>query len=155
MKLSNLPTSKWLCPDGGSGLVPKFGSVTQLCLTLCDPMDCSTPGFPVLHHLPDLLKLMSFESMIPTISFSVVTFSSRLQSFPASGSFLISWLLASGCQSIRASASTSVLLMNIQSWFTLGKIDWFDLLAVQGTLKRLLQHHSSKASVLRCSEFQG
>ena len=83
----------------------------------------------------------------PTISSSVVPFSSFLQSFPASGSFLMSWLLASGCQRIRVSASASVLLMNIQNWFTLGKIDWFDLLAIQGTMNILLQHHSSKASI--------
>ena len=86
-----------------------------------------------------------------TISSSVVPFSC-LQSFPASGSFPMSQLFASGGQSIRASASTSVLPMNIQDWFPL----WWtflDLLAVQGTLKSLLQHHSSKASILWCSAF--
>ena len=56
----------------------------------------------------------------PTISASVVPFSSRLQSFPASGSFQMSWLFTSGGQSIRVSASTSVLPMNIQDWFPLG-----------------------------------
>ena len=55
---------------------------------------------------------------------------------------------ASGDQSIGASASASFLLMNISFW-----IDWFDLLAIQGTLKSLLQHHSSKASILQCSDF--
>ena len=87
----------------------------------------------------------------PTISSSVVPFSSCLQSFPASRSFLMSQFFASGGQSIGASASTSVLPMNIQDWFF--RIDWFDLLAVQGTLKNLLQHHSLKASVLRHSAF--
>ena len=79
----------------------------------------------------------------PTISSSVAPFPSTLQSFPASGYFPVSWLFALGSQSIRASAS--VLPMNSQGWFPLGLIDWFDLLAVQGTLKSLLQHQSLKA----------
>ena len=82
----------------------------------------------------------------PTISSSVVLFSSCLLSFPASGSFPVSWLFTSGGQSIRDSASASVLPMNIQSWFPLGLTD---LLAVQGTLKSLLQHQSLKAPILR------
>ena len=86
----------------------------------------------------------------PTISSSVAPFSSCLQSFPASESFLMSQFFASGGQSIGTSALESVLPMNIQGWF---RIDWFDLLAVQGTLKSLLQHHSSKGSVLQCSAF--
>ena len=84
----------------------------------------------------------------PTISSSVVPFSSHLQSFPASGSFQMSQLFASGGQSIDISPSTSVLPMNTQDWFPL-RMDWLDLLAVQGTLKSLLQHHNSKASILR------
>ena len=86
----------------------------------------------------------------PTILSSVMPFSCP-QSFPASGSFPVSWLFASGGQSIGASASASVPPMNIQDWFPL--IDWFDLLAVQGTLKSLLQHHSSRASILQRSAF--
>ena len=69
--------------------------------------------------------------------------------FPASRSFPMSQLSASGGQSIGASAS--VLPMNIQGCSS--GMDWLDLLAVQGTLKSLLQHHNSKASVLRCSVF--
>ena len=72
----------------------------------------------------------------PTTSSSVVPFS-RLQSFPASGSFPMSWLFTSGGQNIRASASALVLAMNIQGLISF-RIDWFDLLAVQGTLKSLL-----------------
>jgi len=87
----------------------------------------------------------------PTISSSVVPFSC-LQSFPASGSFLMSQFFTSGSQSIGISALASVFPMNIQDWF-FSRIDWFDLLAVQGTLKSLLQHHSSKASVLQLSAF--
>ena len=87
----------------------------------------------------------------PTIASSVIPFSSFLQSFPASGSFLMSKLFTSGGQSIGASASALVLPINIQGWSF--RIDWFDLLAVQGTLKSLLQHHSSKASILQRSAF--
>ena len=88
----------------------------------------------------------------PTISSSVISLSSCLQPFPASGSIPVSQFFTSGGQSIGASASASVLPMNIQGWFPLGS-DWLVLLAVQGTLKSLLQHHSSKASVLRCLAF--
>ena len=78
---------------------------------------------------------------------SVVPFS-RLQSSPASESFPMSWLLASGSQSIGASAQPSVLSVIIKGWFPLGWTGWLDLLAVQGTLKSLLQHHSSEAYCL-------
>jgi len=80
----------------------------------------------------------------PTILSSVIPFSSCLQSFRASGSFPMSRLFTSGGQSIRALASASILPVNIQGWFPLG-LNWFDLFAVQGILKSLLQHHSSKA----------
>ena len=86
-----------------------------------------------------------------TISFSVVPFFSCPQSFPPSESFPMSWLFTSGGQSIGASAS--VLLINIQGWIPLGLTGLTSLLAVQGTLKSLLQHHSSKTSVRMCSAF--
>ena len=88
----------------------------------------------------------------PTISSSVIPFSSCLQSFPASGSFSISQFFASGSQSVGVSASASGLPMNIQDWFPLG---WTDLIALlsKGTLKSLLQHYSSKASIFLCSAF--
>ena len=89
----------------------------------------------------------------PTISSSVISFSSHLQPFPASGSFQMSQSVASHGQSIGVSASTSALPMMTQDWFPLGWTGWMDLLAVQGTLKSLLQHHSSKASILWCSVF--
>ena len=87
----------------------------------------------------------------PTISSSVVPFSSCRQSFPESGSFPMSQLFASGDQSIGASASTSVFPMNTQDWSPLAWTGWISL-PVQGTL-RSLQHHSSKASILQCSAF--
>ena len=79
-----------------------------------------------------------------TISSFAALFSICLQSFPGSGSFPVTWLLASGGQSTGALASASVL-PNEYSGLISFRIDWFDLLAVQGTLKSLLQHHSSKA----------
>ena len=86
----------------------------------------------------------------PTISSSVIPFSSCPQSFPASGSFQMSQLFTWGGQSTGVSALTLVLPMNTQNWSALG---WLDLLAVQGTLKSLLQHHRSKASILWHSAF--
>ena len=88
-----------------------------------------------------------------TTSSSVVPFSSCLQSLPASGSFPMSQLFPSGGQSIGVSASASVLPMNIQDWFPLGLTSWISLTAVQGTLKSLIQHPSSKASTFQCSAF--
>ena len=106
----------------------KFSSVTQMWPTLCNPTDCNTPGFPVHHQLLELTH--SFPSSCwcrPTILSSVIPFSSCLQSFPASGSFPVSQFFASGSLSIRASASTSVLPMNIQDWFPLGWTGWISL----------------------------
>ena len=83
----------------------------KLCLTLCNPMDCSMPGFPVLHHLPGVCS--SSEPLSwwchPTISSFVIPFSSCPQSFWASGSVPMSWLFTSGGQSIGVSALASVL----------------------------------------------
>ena len=100
-----------------------------------------------------LLKLMFIDLLMPSKHLILCRpLLPCLQSFPASGSFPMSQIFASHGQSIGASASASVLLINIQGWFPLG---WtkplsfrFDL-AVQGTLKSLLQHHNSKASILR------
>ena len=86
----------------------------------------------------------------PTTSSSVIHFSSHFQSFPASGSFPMSQILTSGGQSIGVSASASVLPMTIQDWSHLGQTGWISL---QSNLKSLLQHHSSKVSILWCSTF--
>ena len=112
-------------------------SVTQLCLILCDPMDCSTPGFPVLHYPSGVCSHSSSLNRwwYLTTSYSVISFSFRLQSFPASGSFPMSQFFASGGQSIGVSAS--VLLMNIQDWFPLGLTGWISLQS-KGLSKSLL-----------------
>ena len=88
---------------------------------LCNPMDCSTPGFPVHYQLLSNSCPLS-RWYHPTISSSVIPFSSCPQSFPASGSFRMSQFFTSGGQSIGVSASASVLPMNIQDWFPLGWI---------------------------------
>ena len=95
---------------------------------------------------------MSIESVMPSISFFVLPFSSHLQSFPASGSFQMSQFFTSSGQNIAVSASTSVLPMKHPGLISF-RMDWLDLLAVQGTLKSLLQYLSSKASIFRCSAF--
>ena len=96
-------------------------------------MDCSTLGFPVLHHLPDGGSLPCSNSCPlsqwchPIILSTAVAFSSSLLSFPASGSFLMSRLFASGGQSIEASVSASVLPVNMHYWFHLGLTGWISL----------------------------
>ena len=108
-------------------------------------MDCSTPGFPVRHYLLELCPLSWW--CHPTISSSLVPFFSCPQSLPASGSFPT----MSGGQSIGASASASVLPMNIQGWFPLG-LTGLILLQSKG-LWNLLQHPNWKALVLQCLAF--
>ena len=96
---------------------------------LCDPPDCSTPGLPIHHQLPGFTQthVHWVSDAIQTISSSVVPFSSRLQSFPASGSFQMNQLFASCGQSIGVSASASVLPVNTQDWFPLGWTGWISL----------------------------
>ena len=102
-------------------------------------------------HVVNLLKHTSIESVKhPAILSSVIPFSSCLQSFPASGSFLMSQLSASGGH---RSFSASISPSNQYSGLISFRIDWFDLLAVGGTLESLLQHRNSKASILWCSAF--
>ena len=92
----------------------QFISVAQSCPTLCDPMDCSTPGLPVHHRLPESTQThVHWVWCHPTIASSVIPFSSRLQSFPASGSFPMSQFFASGGQSIGVSASNSFDYMHL------------------------------------------
>ena len=110
--------------------------------SLCNRMDCSTPGFPVLHCLPGLLKLMSIELVMPSNYLILCPRLLLLPSiFPSIRVFPMNWLFGSGGHSIGASAS------NEYSGLISFRSDWFDLLAVQGTLKSLLQHHTSKASM--------
>ena len=129
----------------------QFSLVAQSCPTLCDPMDCSTPGFPVYHQLLEFTNSCPLSWWRhPTISSSVIPFC-HLQSFPASGSFQMCQFFTSGGQSI-GSFSFSISPSNEHPGLIF-RMDWLDLLAAQGTLKSLLQHHSSKASILWRSAF--
>ena len=125
--------------------------VKQSCPTLCDPIDYSTPGFPVHHQPQSLLKLMFIKLMMP--SNHLILCCPLL-------------LPPSVFPSIRVFSNESVLRIRWPKYWSFSispsneysglisfRIDWFDLLSVQGTLKSLLQHHSSKASVLQCSAF--
>ena len=127
-------------------------SVTQLCPTVCNPMDCSTPGFPVLHHLPRLAQTHVTKLVMPSNHLSLYC----------------PLLLPSIFLSIRIFISESVLHIKWPKYWSFSfnispsneysglisfRIDWLDLLAVQRTLKSLLQQHSSKASFLQCSAF--
>ena len=117
--------SEFCCLLLVSCLVPSC-LVAQLCPTPCDPMNCSTPGFPVLHHLLELAQTCPLSRWChPHISSSVIPFSSCLQSFPASGSFIMSQFFASGGQSIRTSASVSISPSNEHSGLIYFRIDWF------------------------------
>ena len=111
----------------------QFSSVPQSCLTLCHPMDCSTPGFTP--HQSSLsianswswLKLMSVVSVMPYNHLILCYFSFSLQSLPAWVSFSVSWLFSSGGQSSGVSASASALPMNVQGWCPLGLTGWISL----------------------------
>ena len=125
-----------------------FSSVTQSCPTFCDPMDCSTPGLPVHHQLPEFTQTHVRQAddaiqpshppspllLLPSIIFSIRVFSSELV-------LCIRW-------TTHWSFSFSISPSNEYSGLISFRMDWLDLLAVQGTLKSLLQHHSSKASIL-------
>ena len=126
-------------------------SVTESCPTLCDPMDYSTPGFPTLHVSQSLLKLMYIELVMPPNHLILCRPLLLLPPIPPS---------------IRVFSSESTLQMRWPKYWSFSispsnehpglvffRMDWLDLLAVQGTLKSLLQHHSSKASILQCSAF--
>ena len=130
----------------------QFSSVTQSCLTLCDPMNRSTPGLPVHHQLPEFTQTHvlwvsdAIQPSHPLSSPSPPTFNlSQHQSFQ------MSQLFTSGGQSIGVSASTSVLQMNTQDW---SPLEWTGSISLQSKgITSLLQHHSSKASILWCSTF--
>ena len=141
IKLWNLPTN-----------IPQFSSVAQSCPTLCDSMNCSMQGLPVYHQLPEFTQTHVHrvsDAIQP--SHPVIPFSSCPQSLPAS-----------------ESSSESTLHMRWPKYWSFGfsispsnehpglisfRMDWLDLLAVQGTRKSLFQHHSSKASILQCLAF--
>ena len=130
----------------------QFSSVTQSCLTLCDPMDCSTSGFPLsMTSSRSLPKLTSIESVMPSNHLILCRPLLLLPPIPPR--------VFSNESALRIrwpkywSFSFSISPANEYSGLISFRMDWLDLLAVQGTLKSLLQHHSSKASILQWSAF--
>ena len=126
-------------------------SVVQLRPTRCDPMDCSTPGFPVLYHLPELAQTHVLELIMSSNHLVLCCPLLLLPSiFPS-----IRVFSKESVHRIRWSKywSFSISPFNEYSRLISFRIDWFDLFAVQGTLKSLLQHHSSNESILWQSAF--
>ena len=131
----------------------QFSSVSQSCLTLCNPMNRSTPGLPVHHQLLGFTKPMSIESVMPSNHLILCHPLLLLPSiFPS-----IRVLSNESPLHIRWpkdwSFSFNISPSNEHPGLISFRMDWLDLLAVQGTLKSLLQHHSSKLSILLCSAF--
>ena len=127
-------------------------SLSQSCPTLCDPMDCSTPGFPVHHQLPELTQthvLWVSDAIQPSHPLSCL--SPWSQSFPVSGSFSNESVIHIRWPKYW-SFRFSISLSNEYSGLISFRMDWLDLLAVQGTLKSCPQHCRSK-STLSCSAF--
>ena len=131
----------------------QVSSVTQSCLTLCELMNGSTPGLPVHHQLPEFTKPTSIELVMPSMHLILCNALLLLPPIPPS---------------IRVFSNESPLHMSWPKYWSFSfsiipskehpglisfRMHWLDLLAVQGTLKSLLQHHSSKASILQCSAF--
>ena len=132
----------------------QISSVVQPYPTLCDPMNCSMPGLPIQHQLQEFIfKLMSIESVMSSSHLIICCTLLLLSPIPPS---------------IRVFSNKSTLLMRWPKYWSFSfsispsnehpglisfRMDWLDLLAVQGTLKCLLQHHSSKASILQRSDF--
>ena len=129
-----------------------FSSVVQSCPTLCDPMDCSTPGFPVHHQLPEFPQTPvhwvgdAIQPSHPLLSPSLLSIFPSIRVFSNESVLRIRW--PKYC-----SFSFSTNLSNEYSGLISFRMDWLDLLEVQGTLKSLLQHRSSKASILLRSAF--
>ena len=126
--------------------------VARLCPTLCDPMDCSTRGFPVYHQLPEPTQtlihwvsdvIQPSHSLCPLLLPSIFP---SIRVFSNESALCIRWPKD-------WSFSFSISPSNEYSGLLSFRIEWFDLLAVQGTLKSLLQYHSSKALILQHSAF--
>ena len=131
----------------------ELSSVTQLCPTLCDPMNRSMPGLSLHHQLPEFTQITSIESVMPSSHLTLCRPLLLLPPIPPS---------------IRVFSKESILRMRWPKYWSFSfsiipskeipglisfTMDWLGLLAVQGTLKSLLQHHSSKTSLLRRSAF--
>ena len=142
--------TSWSCPPG---ITAQLNSVSQSCLTLCDPTDCSTPGFHVHHQLPELAQTHvhqvgdAIQPSHPLLSPSPPIYNlSQHQGF-----FQMIQFFTTGSQSIRVSALASVLRVNIQDSFPLGWTNWISLQS-KG-LSRVFSNTTVQKSILRCSAF--
>src|SRR5574341_1499941 len=146
-------STSFLIPPDMTFSSVQFSSVAQSCPTLCDPMNRSTPGLPVHHQLPEFTRLTSIESVMPSSHLILCHPLLLLPPIPPS---------------IRVFSNESTLRLRWPKYWSFSfsiipskeipglisfRMDWLDLLAVQGSLKSLLQHHISKASILRRSAF--
>ena len=129
----------------------QFSSVVQSCPTLYDPVNCSTPGLPVHHHLPEFTQTHvhqvcdAIQASYPPL-FLLPPIPPSIRVFSNESTFRIRWPKY-------WSFSFSIIPSKEHSGLISSRMDWLDLLAVHGTLKSLLQHHSLKESILQCSAF--
>ena len=131
----------------------QFSSVAQLCPTLCNPMNCSTPGLPVHHQLPEFTQTHVHQVGDAIQPSHPLLFPSPPATNPSQHQGLFQWV-----NSLLEVAKVLEFQLQHQSFqWTPGlisfRMDWLDLLSLQGSLKSLLQHHSSKASILQHSAF--
>ena len=130
----------------------QFSSIAELCPTLCDPMNCSTPGLPVHHQLPKFTQTHihrvrdAIQPSYPLLSPSPPAPNPSQRVFSNESTVHMRW---PKYWNFSFSIIPSKEIPGLNSF----RMDWLDLLAVQGTLQSLLQHHSSKASILWCSAF--
>ena len=134
-------------------IIHQFSSVTQSCPTLSDPMNCSTPGVPVHHQLPEFTQTHvhqvrdAIQPSYPLSSpFPPAAIPPSIRVFSNESTLRMRWPKY-------WSFSFSIIPSKEQPGLISLRMNWLNLLAVQGTLKSLLQHHSSKASILWCSAF--
>ena len=130
------------------GGVGGFSSVTQLCPTLCDPMNHSTPGLPVHHQLPE-----STQTHVHWVGDAIQQSHPLLSPSPPAFNLSHHQGLFKWVSSSHHVPKYWNLSFNIKTWLISFRMDWLDLFAVQGALKSLLKHHSSKASILWFSAF--
>ena len=141
----------WLEISHGEVFIPCYYSATQSCPTLCNPMDCGTPGL-LAHHFPKFAQVH-----VHSIGDAIQLSHPLMPSSPSAFNLSQHQRLFQSAVHIRWpkywSFTFNISPSNKYSELISLKIDWFDLLAVQGTLRSLIQHCSSKASILRCSTF--
>ena len=136
-----------------SHLSVQFSSVTQLCPTLCDPMNHSTPDPLVHHQLPEFTQIHIQQVGDAIQPSHPLSSASPPAPNPSRHHSLFQWVNSSHEVAKVLDFSLNIRPSNEHPGLISFRMDWLDLLAVQGTLKSLLQHHNSKASILRCSAF--